>query len=258
MPAHSKELNTLFRVVIDPGHGGTDEGAIHYQRNHRILEKDITLRLAHQIARQLQLRGFLVHLTRVGDQEISLPDRTAMANRLGADVFLSIHVNSAGNRAVPDAEGIETFFLNSTTDGSSRRLARIENSVISAQLENSINQPDVALILKDLTLDGNVIESKRLACHIQTQLVKATSPPQTLRRRNRGIKQALFHVLLGADMPAILLETGFLNHPYDRALMLSPKGQLKISRAVTDALDRFRSYKKSKRDRLTLSQCRIK
>lgn len=256
--AHAQiPLTRPFHVVVDPGHGGSDEGTVYYIGTRRVLEKEITLLLARDIASQLQARGFLVHLTRQSDQELPLPARTAQANQWGADAFLSIHVNATRNPQAREAEGIETYILNSTSDASSRRLAGIENSVISNQLADSTNQPDVALILKDLRLDANLGESKRLACTIQNSLVNATSSPQNYRKRNRGVRQALFHVLLGADMPAILIEAGFLNQAHDRSLLLSAPGRHTLSLAVANALDRYRRQKDLQRNSLALSRCRI-
>jgi len=250
-----------FRVVIDPGHGGLDEGTVFDAGTYRIAEKDVTLALARQVARQLRTRGYNVVMTRNQDRELPLPARTALANRLQADVFLSIHMNSAAGAhpsRTEHAEGIETFILNNATDASSKRLARLENSVITGGHQpDSPEQMDVALILKDLRLDANLSESKRLACSIQSSLVSATSPSRTHQARNRGVKQALFHVLLGADMPSVLVEAGFLTSARDRALVLSPRGQRLISRAIANAIEQYQSQKDSPKALSTLSRCKV-
>jgi N-acetylmuramoyl-L-alanine amidase len=251
---------SLFRVVIDPGHGGSDEGTVYEQGEFRIAEKDVTLNLARRVASQLQARGFSVTLTRDKDQEVPLPDRTALANRLKADVFISLHMNSTHNIDSGDAEGVETFILNNATDASSKRLAKLENTVISVQKPESPEQWDIALILKDLRLDGNLAESKRLACNVQSELVSATavkSQGESRSRRNRGVKQALFHVLLGADMPSVLVEAGFLNSPRDRKFVLSSKGQMAMSHAIANAIDQYRKIKTSKKSSLALSRCKV-
>jgi N-acetylmuramoyl-L-alanine amidase len=126
---------------------------------------------------------------------------------------------------------------------------------------------DVALILKDLRLDANLLESKRLACAVQGELVAATVPDRKAALairgspRNRGVKQALFHVLLGADMPSILVEAGFLTHPRDRAIVLSEEGQRSIATAMADALDRYRALQVPRGPRsealARLSSCKI-
>lgn len=251
--AHPK----LFRVMIDPGHGGSDEGTVFRQGLHRISEKTITLQLALEVSRQLKSRGFFVYLTRRNDQEVPLPARTAMANRWGADAFISIHTNSTRSSAARDAEGVETYILNNATDASSKRLARLENSVISQNPPGSPEEMDVALILKDLRLDANLSESKRLACSVQGKLVNATSSAYSAGARNRGVKQALFHVLLGADMPSILVEAGFLSNARDRALLLSPRGRQMIGRAVADALDNYRQEKTHKQNVISFNRCKV-
>jgi N-acetylmuramoyl-L-alanine amidase len=250
-----------FQIVLDPGHGGSDEGTVYRTRNTRITEKDITLKLARKIAQQLRARGYLVTLTRNDDREISLASRTQIANRLGAEIFISLHLNSpqlASSWKNPsDAEGIETYILNSTSDASSKRLARMENSVISGKSNAPPEDRDVALILKDLRLDGNLGSSKRLACSLQEHLVLATSSRANLVRRNRGIKQALFHVLLGADMPSVLVEAGFLNSRNDRKFVLSSRGQAITSRAIADAVDHYRNHAKGSKSLANLSRCKV-
>lgn len=246
--------------MIDPGHGGADEGTVFHQHGVRFAEKNITLQLALEVSKQLRARGFFVYLTRRGDQEVPLPARTAMANRWGADAFISIHTNSTRNITSRNAEGVETYILNNATDASSKRLARLENSVISQDPPGSPEQMDVALILKDLRLDANVSESKRLACSVQGRLVAATSSPSSPPSvRNRGVKQALFHVLLGADMPSILVEAGFLSNARDRALLLSPRGRQMISHAVAEALDSYRQNKTAslKQNVISFNRCKV-
>jgi len=254
-----------FRVVLDPGHGGVDEGTVHHSGKNKVSEKDVTLILARNIAKSLRARGFEVHLTREQDETLSLSERTALANRLKADVFISLHMNATPHGGDMNARGFETYFLNSTSDESSRRLAQFENSVLGGSEVPSLPEEnegnDVALILKDLRLDANLSESKRLACHLQHQLVQftATDPAEVVAEspRNRGIRQALFYVLLGADMPAALVEAGFLKHPKDRGLVLSAEGQAKISAALTRALERFRLLKGTSQAQQVVSNCKV-
>lgn len=232
-----------FLVVIDPGHGGADHGASVQVDGVTITEKEVTLTLAKQVATELARRGIRVALTRTEDKEVALPDRTALANKLGASVFISLHLNSSEAGPEGLAEGIETYILNNSSDTSSKRLADLENSVLQGssanQLVSANSAGDVALIVKDLMLDANLTESKRLGCAVQGQLVNSTSTSST-RYRNRGVKQALFYVLLGADMPSILVEAGFLNNPRDRMIVTSPMGQRRMSQSIANALSEFR------------------
>jgi N-acetylmuramoyl-L-alanine amidase len=254
-PAQSMEVGKSFRVVLDPGHGGSDDGTQSDLGVYRISEKDVTLAIAKQTAAALKKRGIEAVLTREEDQDLSLAARTKFANELKANVFLSIHVNSLPHGG---ASGIETFFLNTASDASSRRLARMENSVLGRSMNDAGENLEVAMILKDLRLDANLKESKRLACQIQNRLAQTS---QTLRvsrvpalpgakSANRGVKRALFHVLLGADMPSALVETGFLTHPRDRAILLSPEGQNAYAESLAEAISAFKT-------RSQLSTCRV-
>ncbi len=248
-----------FRVVIDPGHGGQDEGAVFDNGKLRVAEKDITLALAHQAARELKSRGIEVILTRESDYEVSLAGRTVIANRLKADAFLSIHMNSTETPMVSDAQGVETFILNNTSDASSRRLAQLENSIVSPTVDVDTPQAmDVALILKDLRLDANIAESKNLACALQYKLLDATTGSRRFyQQRDRGVKQALFHVLLGADMPSVLVEAGFITSEKDRSIVLSKKGQKAIADAIADAIEQYRLHRSGTKSFPHLSKCKV-
>lgn len=249
-----------FRVVIDAGHGGVDEGTVYDNGRLRVAEKDVTLLLAKETARQLRRKGIDVLLTREKDQEMPLHARTALANRYQADVFLSIHMNSTSTPMVSEAEGVETYILNNTSDAASRRLAYFENQGVSTTLIDApAEQPDVALILKDLQLGANLSESKRLACAVQGNLVEATTKKsRELHHRDRGVKQALFYVLLGADMPSILVEAGFLTNPKDRAIVLSTAGQRAMSTAIAQAVEQFRSTRGTVQAHRELSSCKVR
>lgn len=220
-------------------------------------EKDLTLILARAVARQLRSRGIEVTLTRDGDYEMPLAARTALANKLGADVFVSIHLNSMAGTRTELAEGVETYILNNETDSTSHRLAKLENEVIGS---GSPQPQDVALILKDMQLDANLAESKRLACLIQSHVVAATPH---LREKgievtsNRGVRQAMFFVLLGADMPSALVEAGFLSNPHDRAWLLTLRGESSFAQAVARAINLFRLQRNTPQARLTLSRCKV-
>lgn len=247
-----------FRVVLDPGHGGADLGATAEHDGKLLAEKDLTLALALEAKKQLQLRGMQVSLTRSRDAEVPLSERTALANRQKADLFISIHMNStpSGQRN-PSPRGVETFILNNTSSESSLRLAYLENSSNRPNLpevKTQADSADVALILKDLTLDANLSESKRLACAIQDTLVRVTGAKGP---RDRGVKQALFHVLLGADMPSALLEAGFMSSAEDRIQVLQPLTRMKQAIALAQAVDQFRKDLGTRQARQALSQCRV-
>jgi N-acetylmuramoyl-L-alanine amidase len=243
-----------FRVVIDPGHGGNDQGTTYDLGKLKLTEKDITLAIAQDLITLLKKSGVETYLTRYEDKDLDLGARTQFANRIGAQVFLSLHMNSTPNQKDTGAQGIETYILNNTSDASSKRLAHLENSVLGGKDSKTPNN-DVALILKDLRIDGNLPESKRLACLIQFSLVQETSVRKG-HHRNRGVKQALFHVLLGADMPSVLVEMGFLTSAHDRTLVQSKEGRAKIASAIASAIQRFQ--KRSPKDKNELNRCQVR
>lgn len=240
--AHSKLL-----IVIDPGHGGSDAGAVfddHKNIKHLfkvpgkktlIVEKDLTLMIARDLARELLIKGNNVILTRNEDKDMQLPDRTALANRLKANIFISIHMNSSSEQNQKSG-GIETYILNHATDESSKRLADLENKILkeSEAMENT-KSANVSLIMKDMILDANLEPSRQLACEVQYRL--------TQNSINRGVKQALFYVLLGADMPSILIEAGFINSKADRERVMKTTSRLKLAAQIAGAIDDYRLKK---------------
>jgi N-acetylmuramoyl-L-alanine amidase len=217
----------LRTVVIDPGHGGHDPGA---RGAHGLQEKELTLDVARRVAALLQEDGGLrVILTRSRDQFVALRERTALANRERADLFLSIHANAA-----PDATatGAETYFLSTeATDGAARRAAEDENRVIALE-PNPRGGPTELLrsILWDLAQSDFQQESSRVAETLQTQLDRA------LRRPSRGVKQAPFYVLGGAAMPAILVEIGFITNPREEEQLRDDGYRDRIARALAAGL----------------------
>jgi N-acetylmuramoyl-L-alanine amidase len=276
----ARAFNRPFKVVIDPGHGGSDTGTTFYNGMYQITEKSVTLLLARQVSDQLRAEGIDATLTRRDDRDLSLGKRTELANRLGADLFLSIHMNSTHVQGRGDPEGVETYILNNATDASSRRLAHLENTVISHVGIETPEQADVALILRDMRLDANLSESKRLACALQSNLAgrglakvrllgstqngaqnrvqsAALLAARRTAQRNRGVKQALFHVLLGADMPSVLVEAGFLSSAHDRAIVLSPDGRKMIANAIVRAIEQYRSLKGTRAATVALNSCKV-
>jgi N-acetylmuramoyl-L-alanine amidase len=190
------------RVVIDPGHGGKDPGGIGYDK--RILEKNVTLEVSRRLARLIRERlGCEVVLTRDRDVFLSLEERTAIANTKNADIFISIHANASRNR---NARGVETYFLNLATDDEAILVAARENAT------STKNISDLEAILNDLMKNAKVNESSRLAAHVQGALVR-TLKPKYKGIKDHGVKQAPFYVLLGAEMPCILVEIAFISHP---------------------------------------------
>ncbi|MBC7386098.1 MAG: N-acetylmuramoyl-L-alanine amidase [Cryobacterium sp.] len=247
-----------FTVVLDPGHGGTDLGASYREgktnvRSKYFTEKEAVLGLAKETKRQLEKKGYPVLLTRDRDADIALNARTAIANRAGAKIFVSIHMNSLpGAKNQRGADGVETYILNSTSDRTSTRLAELENKGLSpTKGSKSAGDAEVNLILKDMTLDGNLSESKRLACAFQGHLTDIT------KQKARGVKQALFVVLLGADMPTTLIEAGFVTSENDRKLISSEHGVRAMGAALVRAIEQFRTNQGTDAARQELTRCLV-
>lgn len=220
-----------FTVVIDPGHGGKDPGALGVTGDQ---EKQVTLNIAKHLAERLGRDPDVdVVLTRTGDETVGLEQRTALANARGADLFLSIHANGSESAA---AVGIETYTLNNSEDQATIRLAALENGL--AFTGAVPDESDLAYILSDLLQTGKEDESIALAEAVQSQLVRY------LRGRWRdvtdlGVKKGPFYVLVGAYMPCVLIEVGFLTHPEEGARVASPRYQRDVAEGLRRGIRAF-------------------
>lgn len=223
-PQHSPGIRT---IVIDPGHGGKEVGAVGPDG---MLEKDITLQLCQKLAAKLaEKTGARVVLTREDDSVVSLDQRTSIANQYNADLFLSVHMNAA---VVKDAKGSETYFLSlEASDELARKAADLENAATGG----SSRDADLKLILWDLAQQTYMGESSRFAQTIQEEMNAATGVA------NRGVKQAPFKVLVGATMPAALVEVGFITNPEEEAKLKSAEFQGTMIEALTRAVLRYKS-----------------
>ncbi len=202
----------IRKVVIDPGHGGKDTGAIG---PHGVREKDVALAIARKVAAKVRGLGLAVVLTRADDSFVSLEERTRIANQAKADLFVSIHCNAARQRGLA---GVETWTLNVGSDRYSARLAEFENA------DADRNLSDLRLILADLATKANAGDARELAQAVQSSLVRGLAQ-RVGKVRDHGVKQALFYVLLGAHMPSILVETAFISNPSEEARLKSARYQ---------------------------------
>jgi N-acetylmuramoyl-L-alanine amidase len=192
-------------VVIDPGHGGYDPGT---QSSSGVLEKDLALQIAMRLKSSLESRGIRAEITRDSDIFLSLPERTRIANRDGADLFVSIHLNSSPNT---ETTGIEVYYLNNTTDRATIRLARMENA--GADGYGAPGASNLNYILTDLRQNYKASEAASLAKMIDAQTVADLDAGLGLNVNALGAKMGPFYVLVGAHMPAVLVECGFLSNP---------------------------------------------
>ncbi|RKH63464.1 N-acetylmuramoyl-L-alanine amidase [Corallococcus aberystwythensis] len=214
------------RVVIDPGHGGHDSGAVGKAGTK---EKEVALAISKKVADGLREKGLEVVLTRDDDTFIRLEDRAKLANEAHGDLFISVHCNSAATHKL---RGIETYTLNTSADRYSIRLAAREN----ASSEKGIS--DLQFILADLATKANTEESSRLANAVQHSLVTGLSG-QYDGIKDLGHKEALFYVLLGAKMPAILVETSFLSHAEEEKRLASERYQDEVAKNIVLGVEEF-------------------
>jgi N-acetylmuramoyl-L-alanine amidase len=228
-PLPEQHRKAGFTVVIDPGHGGEEEGA---HGPSGLKEKEVTLDVARRLKSRLQGdHDTEVILTRDDDRRVALDDRTAVANHAVADLFVSIHANSSRRDS---ARGSETYFLSyQATDDESRAVAALENNTL--QLEKGVSgQSGLNLVLWDLAQSAFLKESSDLAEGIQDRL------NDTLGVRNRGIKQAPFRVLMGATMPAVLVEIAFISSPEEEKRLRDAAFKDRIADAIAESIRKFR------------------
>ena len=216
----------IRRIVLDPGHGGRDPGAIGPSG---LREKDVVLNIAKRLRKKLEKWGFEVFLTRERDMYLPLEERTAIANTKDADLFVSIHANASRKRG---ARGIETYILDFPTDEEAMELAARENAISTKKLT------DLQIILYSLRLNAMVNESGRLAHDVQGSMCDNLNHGKS-SHPDRGIKQAPFIVLMGARMPAILVEVSFISNRAEERRLRSRTYQDKIASAIAEGLNNY-------------------
>ena len=216
----------VARIVIDPGHGGHDPGAIA----NRAREAEVVLDIALRLEKLLKQKGVDVVLTRRTDVFIPLEERTAIANREDADLFLSIHANVGRNGS---ASGIETYILNFATNPEAEAVAARENAGSGMAMHHL---PD---IVRKIALNNKLDESRDLANAVQTSLYRGIRQ-QNPQVRNRGVKQAPFVVLIGAQMPSVLAEVSFVTNKKEASLLRTAAYRQRIAQALFDAVVKYR------------------
>jgi N-acetylmuramoyl-L-alanine amidase len=224
----SRARDRFDTVVLDAGHGGDDRGA----RGARgLLEKDLVLDVSKRLAERLRERGLRVVLTRKDDRFVGLEERTSIANDARGDLFVSIHANAASVRR---ARGTETFFASlDASDESARELAELENMSFRKDGGRSLTDDPLVAILGDLIATEHLRESQEFARFAQERLAKLELA------RSRGVKQAPFVVLLGVQMPAALVEVGFLTNDEEEAALGKEAHRDRIADALALAVGKF-------------------
>ncbi len=222
-----RERQAIRRIVVDAGHGGHDPGAIGPRR---VREKDVTLAMARRLSSKLRAEGFEVVLTRNADRYLALEERTALANTARGDLFVSIHANAHPRR---NRSGVETYFLNVADDRYAARLAARENG-----LDAEEGLGDVARILTDLDAKASADSSRRLAQMVQREVLGGVRS-RIGDVRDLGVKSALFYVLLGARMPAVLVETAFISNRVEERRLASSRYQDEVAAGIARAVTTF-------------------
>jgi N-acetylmuramoyl-L-alanine amidase len=222
----------VSRIVIDPGHGGHDPGGVEHGTTEAQIVLDVALRLEKMLEK---VPGVEVILTRRTDDFLPLQERTAIANREGADLFLSIHANANANTR---ASGVETYFLNFATNSSAAAIAARENAT-SGQAMGAL--PD---FVKTIALNNKMDESRDFAAIVQRSMVEMLTP-NNKGLRDLGVKQAPFVVLIGASMPSVLAEISFLTNIQEARLLRTQAYRQKIAESLYEAVRKYQSSLKS-------------
>lgn len=214
-------LEAAPRVVLDPGHGGSNPGA---QGATGLREKQLTLTLANLVAARLREHGIEVTLTRTTDRTLTLRQRVDVADKLPADIFVSIHANASTTRA---QRGYETYVL--TAKGVDVDARALRSGVTTPRPGVD---PEIALVLDDVERGASQWESAELAARMQKSLRDRRGP-----EGDRGVRQDAHHVLLGATMPAVLVEVGFIDHPIEGKQLADAAVQAAIAAALAEAIE---------------------
>jgi N-acetylmuramoyl-L-alanine amidase len=221
----SFQRSFALTILIDPGHGGEDDGAkagtIGRVPPEVIKEKDIALSIAKRIDEKLSNLGHTVFLTRSFDRTVSLPERAAIAEKTKADLFISVHINSSPSSG---AIGFETYFLGNHDDWAIKKVEKTEN------VQSKGEEVVVQQILVDLVIDQTVSTSKPLAQSIHSEIKNSVGRKYGIH--SRGIKPGLFFVLALSKRPGVLLEVGFISTQKERVRMMNPKFQDDYANAV--------------------------
>lgn len=228
-----------YTILIDPGHGGDDIGAkknfpnpLNHRENIEVLEKYLTLDLSKKIFHELQ-NEFTVFLTRSIDRTMTLEERSNLAEKVNADLYVSVHFNAGPN---PESHGLETYYLDNHENAAVKKIEKVENAHLSGQ-DLVANK-----ILIDMLIERTAPHSKLLASLVHQELKRTVSGPYKMA--NRGIRPGLFYVLALSKRPAILLDAGFLTNPREVKKLLDPRFQQQYAKAVARGIHAFFLRKK--------------
>jgi len=231
MPVSSNSYSGQGRIVIDAGHGGHDPGAVGGGKK----EKDLVLQIAKRLERQLKKRGYTVYMTRKNDRFLKLPQRTRIADRKDAKVFISLHANSVPKRKRNKIHGVETFFLQNTRDAKSQRIAARENRSVLKGAGSKLSKK----VIVDSVLNGpKIVQSNKLAIDVQRRMM-TNLHSRYKDVKDGGVRHAPFWVLVGASRPSILIEVGYISHPKERKRLFTPSYQELIAKGIAEGVNTY-------------------
>ncbi len=225
----TKKIDKNKTIVIDAGHGGKDPGAVGY-KNYR--EKIVVLQIAKELRNILKTRGYKTHMTRDSDKFIKLSRRTAYANKKNADIFISIHANAVGKKNAKKAQGVECYFLSKSRSKRASRVAAKENSADISEM----NKYGKLSFLNFLN-HHKILASNKLAIDLQRGMLGSLS--KNYKVKDGGVREGPFWILVGAQMPAVLVEVGFISHHMEAKRLISRKYQKKIAIGLADGIERY-------------------
>ncbi len=224
----SLNLKYNYTIMVDAGHGGKDSGTSWIG----IKEKDVVLSVAKKVYQKLKTLGFKVKMTRYKDYYITLRGRIKKANKANADLFVSIHANAVSNKnRLNKAYGIETYFLQNTRNARARRVAAKEN----AQMLKEMDRTTQEVLLNTVFTGPKILLSNRLAIDVQKNIL-ASLKHRYKNIKDNGVRGGPFYVLVGAEMPAILVEIGYLSNPMERKRLLNKKYQDRLANGIVKGI----------------------
>jgi N-acetylmuramoyl-L-alanine amidase len=217
-------------IVIDPGHGGKDSGAIGYKKRY---EKNTVLTVAKYLYYDLKRRGYKVYLTRNRDKFITLRNRTGFANRKKADIFISVHANAVPKASWDKAKGIETFFLSPARSARAKRIAALENKSDMTNMNDS-SQNTLLTILNQ----SKITSSQKLGIDVQQNLL-FTARKEYKDIVDGGVREGPFWVLVGAQMPSILIEIGYITNSTEGRRLFETSYQKLLAKGIANGVDSY-------------------
>lgn len=225
-----KRLDRNKVIVIDPGHGGKDPGAMGYKRYR---EKVVVLQIAKELRTILKSRGYKVYLTRSGDNFVKLSNRTKFVNKKNADIFISIHANAVSKKDAYKVNGIECYFLSKSRSSRAKRVAAKENSADLSEMDYYGKETLLSTINSH-----NIVASNKLAIDLQRGMLGSLKKSYK-NVTDGGVREGPFWVLVGAQMPSVLVEVGFISHPVEARRLVSSKYQKKLALGMADGIERY-------------------